>query len=111
MIVVKSVIADSPSPLQLLLFCSVIARICMDIRLLSHLYTYPERPPSLAKKLSDAQADLNGIRHMFTVSVARVAFAEEPEWVAQRFGRDSAKPLDNLMGMVHFLVGFDSLRL
>ncbi|UZJ53992.1 hypothetical protein CBS101457_003312 [Exobasidium rhododendri] len=61
---------------------NIVERICMDVRLMSHLYIYPKRPTNIAKKLQSHESHLllNGIKHCFISSMSRVAFAVEPDW-------------------------------
>jgi len=55
----------------------------MDVRLLAQLYTFPDRPPNLARRLcsEECHAIYNGGRHAYVLALSRIAFADEPSWV------------------------------
>ncbi|CEH17645.1 hypothetical protein CBOM_04045 [Ceraceosorus bombacis] len=62
----------------------LVARLVSTVRLLGTLYAFPERPVSLARRISSdaCHAVYNGARHAYILSLSRIAFAEEPEWIA-----------------------------
>lgn len=55
------------------------------VRLLAMLYLFPERPVNMARKISSdaCHAVYNGARHAYILSLSRIAFAEEPEWIEE----------------------------
>ncbi|PKI84844.1 hypothetical protein MVES1_001122 [Malassezia vespertilionis] len=69
-------------------------RVCLTTRLLHQLYM-PEThaPRNLAEQLlsPQVQAMLNGIRHAFVVAMGRIAFAREPEWLADGDALDATR--------------------
>lgn len=60
-----------------------VERICMDVRLMAHLYRDDDQ--LLAQKLASpaSQLLLNGIRQYFVVALSRVAFQPEPGWMEE----------------------------
>jgi hypothetical protein len=91
---------------------SIVERICMDVRLLSHLYIYPKSPTNLAKKLQSHESHLllNGIKHCFITALSRVAFAMEPEWFDGPSGSLLGTINESASGLLELILSPDEME-